>query len=164
MRDKVTADAYLGRRCVGRKVCGDAVCGDDLRGDDLRGVTMTGRWRVPASLQPIRAEQIGCCYSKYGITLLGATESPLGAIVTREVVTRHIPVVKVRGGAMRGKKFVGLKNCAGWICEAGWKWWAIFVLSAKFQVLYLFPLFLWYICGRKWPFGPAKKWEMDWTN
>jgi hypothetical protein len=42
MRDKVTADAYLGRR-RGGAVCVDAVCVDAVCVDDLRGVTMTGR-------------------------------------------------------------------------------------------------------------------------
>ncbi len=62
MRGKVTADAYSGWRRVDFTMRGDVIraC------VNLRCATMTGRWRVPASLQPIRAEQIGywwfCCY------------------------------------------------------------------------------------------------------
>ena len=50
---------------------------------------------------------------------LGATESPFGTIVTREVVTRHLPAVEVRGGAMRVKKFVGLKIAQGGFARRG---------------------------------------------
>jgi hypothetical protein len=66
------------------------VDGFAMRDDDWE-VT---RHHLPASLQPIRAEQIGWrwwfCRSKYEITLWaiitpsGVTESPLGAIVTRD--------------------------------------------------------------------------------
>ena len=70
MRGKVTADAYSGGRRVGGEV----------RDDDW-DVT---RHHLLASLQPIRAEQIGCC-SKYGIIPFGYTESSLGAMVMRDV-------------------------------------------------------------------------------